>query len=42
MAGVLNFKVVASPFVNVCEEVMSTIEENSTAKSKKDIKFLLI
>lgn len=40
IAKALNFKMATSSFVNVSEEVMSAIEENSTAKSPKDAKRL--
>ena len=38
IAKALNFKMATSSFVNVSEEVISVIEENSTAKSPKDAK----
>lgn len=40
IAKSLNFKMATSSFVNVSEEVISAIEENSTAKSPKDAKKL--
>ena len=40
IAKALNFKMATSSFVNVSEEVISAIEENSTAKSPKDAKKL--
>lgn len=40
IAKALNFKMATSSFVNVSEEVINVIQENSTAKSLKDAKKL--
>ena len=40
IAGSLNFKLAASRFVNVTQEVINVIEENRILKSIKDAKKL--
>ena len=37
MAGALNFKMADSRFVNVTEEGINAIEENTILKSSKDV-----